>query len=78
MTHGWVGATPYMDQRIDETATVIEILDEAGAVLVAERLSHGPVRPRRRIPANESTPGPAHGGDVRGDDEPRCADQSKF
>jgi Asp-tRNA(Asn)/Glu-tRNA(Gln) amidotransferase A subunit family amidase len=30
------GATPYQDQQIDETATVIENLDEAGAVLVAK------------------------------------------
>ncbi|MFB6099617.1 MAG: amidase [Salinibacter sp.] len=30
------GAKPYKDQRIDETATVIRKLDEAGAVLVAK------------------------------------------
>ena len=30
------GATPYKDQQIDETATVIRALDEAGAVLVAK------------------------------------------
>jgi len=30
------GAEPYKDQRIDETATVVERLDEAGAVLVAK------------------------------------------
>jgi Asp-tRNA(Asn)/Glu-tRNA(Gln) amidotransferase A subunit family amidase len=30
------GATPYKDQVIDETATVIRTLDEAGAVLVAK------------------------------------------
>ncbi len=30
------GATPYKDQVIDETATVVERLDEAGAVLVAK------------------------------------------
>jgi Asp-tRNA(Asn)/Glu-tRNA(Gln) amidotransferase A subunit family amidase len=30
------GATPYQDQQIDETATVIEKLDAAGAVLVAK------------------------------------------
>ncbi|MEX0646270.1 MAG: amidase [Balneolaceae bacterium] len=30
------GATPYMDQEIDQTATVIEKLDEAGAVLIAK------------------------------------------
>jgi len=30
------GATPYKDQTIDETATVIKKLDEAGAVLIAK------------------------------------------
>lgn len=30
------GATPYKDQQIDQTATVIQALDEAGAVLVAK------------------------------------------
>lgn len=30
------GAAPYQEQRIDETATVVEKLDEAGAVLVAK------------------------------------------
>lgn len=30
------GATPYQDQEIEETATVIENLDEAGAVLIAK------------------------------------------
>ena len=30
------GAAPYQDQRIDETATVVEKLDDAGAVLVAK------------------------------------------
>ena len=30
------GATPYKDQQIDETATVVRALDEAGAVLVAK------------------------------------------
>jgi len=30
------GATPYKDQQIDETATIIRGLDEAGAVLVAK------------------------------------------
>ena len=30
------GAAPYQDQRIDETATVVRKLDEAGAVLVAK------------------------------------------
>ncbi len=30
------GATPYKDQTIDETATVVRRLDEAGAVLVAK------------------------------------------
>jgi Asp-tRNA(Asn)/Glu-tRNA(Gln) amidotransferase A subunit family amidase len=30
------GAKPYRDQKIDETATVVERLDEAGAVLVAK------------------------------------------
>lgn len=30
------GAKPYQEQRIDETATVVEALDEAGAVLVAK------------------------------------------
>ena len=30
------GATPYQDQRIDETAAVVEKLDDAGAVLVAK------------------------------------------
>ncbi len=30
------GATPYKDQKIDETATVIQKLDAAGAVLVAK------------------------------------------
>ncbi len=30
------GATPYKDQQIDETATTIRALDEAGAVLVAK------------------------------------------
>ncbi len=30
------GATPYKDQRLDQTATVIEKLDAAGAVLVAK------------------------------------------
>ncbi len=30
------GATPYRDQHIDETATVVEKLDDAGAVLVAK------------------------------------------
>lgn len=30
------GATPYQDQQIDQTATVIEKLDEAGAVLIAK------------------------------------------
>ncbi len=30
------GATPYKEQRLDETATVVEHLDEVGAVLVAK------------------------------------------
>mgnify|MGYP006284430309 CR=1 FL=1 len=30
------GATPYQDQQIDETAAVVQKLDEAGAVLVAK------------------------------------------
>ncbi|PSQ90002.1 MAG: amidase, partial [Bacteroidetes bacterium QS_4_64_154] len=30
------GATPYQEQRIDETATVVNKLDDAGAVLVAK------------------------------------------
>ncbi len=33
------GATPYKDQIIDETATVIKRLDDAGAVLVAKLVS---------------------------------------
>lgn len=33
------GAAPYKDQEIDETATVIERLEEAGAVLVAKLVS---------------------------------------
>lgn len=30
------GATPYKDQMIDETATVVQKLDEAGAILIAK------------------------------------------
>lgn len=33
------GAAPYKDQEIDETATVIERLEEAGAILVAKLVS---------------------------------------